>query len=66
MSTTVPREALIRIEPGFINASSSAPIIFLVDRVSGTCSVTTSLMLSKSDRWRTCWALPNGSLFSIS
>ncbi|MNE70422.1 hypothetical protein D3C77_659860 [compost metagenome] len=66
ISTTVPREALIRIAPGFISASSSVPIMFLVDSVSGTCSVTTSLILSRSDRWRTCWALPSGSLFSMS
>ncbi len=66
MSTTVPRAALISSEPGFISASSSAPIMFLVEAFSGTCRLTTSLMFNRSERCCTWVALPNGNLLSIS
>ena len=66
ISTTVPRAALISSAPGFINAISRAPIRFLVEAFSGTCKLTTSLILSRSERCCTCVALPSGSLFSIS
>ena len=54
MSTTVPREALIRCAPGFISRNCSAPIISCVCGVSGTCSVTKSAPPSSasSDRDR--------------
>ena len=42
ISTTVPREALIKIDPCFITASSALPIRFLVCGVSGTCKLIIS------------------------
>ena len=36
MSTTVPREALMKMAPGFIMRSCSAPMRSLVEAVSGT------------------------------
>ncbi|MNT65450.1 hypothetical protein D3C72_2034340 [compost metagenome] len=42
MSTTLPREALIRIAPGLQAARMRASIILRVRGVAGTCRVTTS------------------------
>ena len=42
ISTTVPREALIKITPSFITSNSAVPIIFWVCGVSGTCKLITS------------------------
>ncbi|MNE74452.1 hypothetical protein D3C80_2097760 [compost metagenome] len=65
-STTVPRAALIRIAPFFIERISFSPIIHWVDGSSGTCSETMSARPSSSFRLVTCTALPSGSLVSGS
>src|SRR5579871_648895 len=66
ISTTVPREALIRHAPAGISASSSAPIMRWVDAVSGTCKVTTSAVSSSVFSDPAGRALPSASLFSTS
>ena len=66
ISTTVPREALIKIAPSFMLANSLAPIMFLVCGFSGTCKLITSHSCnsaSKEDAWL---ALPRGNLVSTS
>lgn len=64
--TTVPREALMRMAPGFMAAISGAPIIHCVDGNSGTCRVTMSLAASSSFRLAAWRALPSGSLATTS
>ncbi|CSB78817.1 Uncharacterised protein [Vibrio cholerae] len=49
-----------------MRANSSAPIIFLVPAVSGTCSDMTSHLLSSSLKVCTWVALPSESLLSMS
>ncbi len=66
ISTTVPREALIRIAPGFSAAISCAPIIHFVDGSCGTCRLTTSDSRSSCCRLCTWCALPSGSLLTTS
>ena len=66
ISTTVPREALIRTAPGFMAAICAAPIIHCVAWVSGTCRLTTSACASKSSRRAICLEFPKGSLVTTS
>ena len=66
MSTTVPRDALIKTEPDFMAAIWAAPIIHWVAGVSGTCRLTTSDCANKSSSRATCLALPSGSLVTTS
>ena len=66
ISTTLPRDALIKTLSCFITAISLAPIIHCVARVSGTCRLTTSLTASSSCRLSICRALPSGSLVTTS
>ena len=66
ISTTVPREALIRMAPGFMAAISLAPIIHCVEGSSGTCRVTMSLLASSSPSDAAWRALPSGSLVDTS
>ena len=66
MSTTVPREALMRKLPFFMRAICSAPIMFFVSGVSGTCRLTTSASASSSSSVESWRALPSGSLVSMS
>ena len=66
ISTTVPREALMRMPPGFMAAISAAPIIHWVEGSSGTCRVTMSAWPSSSCSEPTWRALPSGSLCTTS
>ena len=66
MSTTVPREALMKVAPAFMRANSLRPIMPCVSGVSGTCSVTTSAAASSSSRVGIMVALPRGSLVTTS
>ncbi|MCY1373323.1 hypothetical protein D9M69_605890 [compost metagenome] len=66
MSTTVPREALMRMAPRRMRAMVSAFMIFSVDLPPGTCSVTTSDCSSSSLSVPAGRALPSGSLASTS
>jgi hypothetical protein len=66
ISTTVPREALIRMLPGFMAAICSAPIMPWVEASSGTCRVTISAWPSSSCRLAAWRALPSGSLVTTS
>ncbi|MNE68413.1 hypothetical protein D3C80_1640740 [compost metagenome] len=66
ISTTVPREALMRMAPGFMAAISAAPIIHCVEGSSGTCRVTMSLTDSSSCSEAAWRALPSGSLVTMS
>lgn len=56
----------MKMAPGFIMRSCSAPIRSLVEAVSGTCRLMTSDMLSSSTMLGTWMALPRESLFSMS
>ncbi|MNQ45595.1 hypothetical protein D3C85_593800 [compost metagenome] len=66
ISTTVPREALIRMAPRRMRAMVSAFMMFSVDLPPGTCSVTTSACSSRSFSVPAGRALPSGSLASTS
>ena len=66
MSTTVPRDALMKLAPGFMRANCAAPIMPCVSGVSGTWRVTTSDASSSSSRVGIMRALPRGSLVTTS
>ena len=66
MSTTAPREALIRMDPRRMRPMVSAFMMFSVDLPPGTCSVTTSDCSSSSFSEPAARALPSGSLASTS
>ena len=65
-SITMPREALMKIERGFINANCSAPNSPAFPGRPSTCRLTTSASASNASSDSTLRALPCASRSAVS